>query len=268
MSTSSSGNTNSKSAQLVQDALDQGLLSQAGFGALNVIDVGQQITAALGAPAMDTNATEVTLVVQLIDDSGSIRMVAGNTEAVRSGHNTVLDALKGSKQGDGVQVHCKYLNGTILYPFVTLDAASEMTPQNYNPNGGTPLYDQSLAVLATLIAKVTDFGNSGIPVRTVTCIVTDGADIGSQATATQVAKVVRDLLKKESHIICGMGINDGSTDFHQVFIDMGIPKEWILTPGNSPSEIRKAFAVVSKSAVRASQNAASFSKQAAGGFAA
>ena len=34
---------------------------------------------------------------------------------------------------------------------------------------------------------------------------------------------------------------------------MGIPDRWILTPGNSASEIRRAFAVFSQSAVRASQ---------------
>ncbi len=262
-----STNSKSKSAQLVEEALDSGLLSQGGFGALQVIDVGQQITAALGAPAIETQSAEVVLVQLLIDDSGSIRCVSGNTEAVRSGHNTVLDALKASKQGDGVQIHCKYLNGTILYPFVTLDNAVEMNVSNYNPNGGTPLYDQTMVILATLIAKATDFENAGIPVRTVTIIATDGADSGSQVTPAQVAKVVKDLLKRENHIICGMGIDDGSTDFERVFTEMGIPKEWILTPGNSPSEIRKAFAIASKSAVRASQNAASFSKQAAGGFA-
>lgn len=261
-------NTSSQAAQFVQEALESGLLSQAGHDALHVIDVGEQITAALGAPAMDTSASEVVLVELLIDDSGSIRMVSGNTEAVREGHNTLLEALKGSKQGDGVQVHCRYLNGKILYPFVTLGSAPEMDQRNYNPQGGTPLYDQTLVILATLVAKATDFANNGIPVRTVTVIITDGADTGSRATAAQVAKVVKDLLKQENHIICGMGIDDGSTDFKKVFADMGIPAEWVLTPGNSPSEIRKAFAVVSKSAVRASQSAASFSKAAGGGFAA
>ncbi|MEK7641646.1 MAG: hypothetical protein AAB365_01475 [Patescibacteria group bacterium] len=263
-------NPGSKSADvtvLLEAAQSSGLLSQGAADALQIADIGEQIAAAMGAPAGDTQASEVVLVQLLIDDSGSIRMVAGNTEAVREGHNTVLDALKGAKAGDGVQVHCRYLNGTLLYPFVPLDHAVEMTQRNYNPNGGTPLYDQSLAILATLIAKTADFENNGIPARTVTAIITDGCDQGSNSSAADVKKVVRDLLKKENHIVCGVGIDDGSTNFEQVFGDMGIPKEWILTPGNSPTEIRKAFAMVSKSAQRASQAAAgSFSKTAAGGF--
>jgi len=47
---------------------------------------------------------------------------------------------------------------------------------------------------------------------------------------------------------------------------MGIDPRWILTPGNSPSEIKAAFRVFSQSAVRASQ-AASFSRASLGGFA-
>lgn len=253
---------------LIGDAQSSGLLSKAGAEALNVIDVGEQIAAGMGMPAIDTQASEVVLVQLLIDDSGSIRMVAGNTEAVREGHNTVLDALKGSKQGDGVQVHCRYLNGTVLYPFVSLDNAVEMTARNFNPNGGTPLYDQTLVILGTVAAKVADFNNAGIPVRTITAIVTDGADEHSSSSVDKVERVATDLLKHESHIICGIGVSNGSCDFDKVFEEMGIPKAWRLTVGNSPSEIRKAFALVSKSAVRASQSAASFSKTAGGGFAA
>ena len=253
---------------LIAGAQTDGILSHAAVSALNINDVGAQIAAAMGVPAMETQATEVVLVNLLIDDSGSIRMVAGNAEAIREGHNTMLGALKGSKQGDGVQVHARYLNGTILYPYVPLSGAIEMTQRNYNPNGGTPLFDQSLVMLGTVVSKLMDFQNNGIPARTVTVFATDGADMGSNASAADVAKVVRDLLKQESHIVCGLGVSDGQTDFDKVFEEMGIPKEWRLIVGNNPSEIRKAFAMVSKSAVRASQNAASFSKTAAGGFSA
>ncbi len=50
---------------------------------------------------------------------------------------------------------------------------------------------------------------------------------------------------------------------------MGIADEWILTPKNTRSEIRKVLNLVSQSAMRASQNAAAFSavaSQGLGGF--
>jgi hypothetical protein len=80
-----------------------------------------------------------------------------------------------------------------------------------------------------------------------------------------VAALVDDMLRSENHIVAAMGIDDGDTDFHKVFAAMGIPREWILTPGNTSSEVRKAFQVFSQSAVRASQTTA-FSKTALGGF--
>jgi hypothetical protein len=84
--------------------------------------------------------------------------------------------------------------------------------------------------------------------------------------AAKVRAVVEDMLKMETHIIAAMGLDDGSVDFRLVFRAMGIPDRWILTPGNSPGEIRRAFEVFSRSAVQASQTAQTFSKTALGGF--
>ena len=63
-----------------------------------------------------------------------------------------------------------------------------------------------------------------------------------------------------------MGIDNGHTDFEEIFKEMGIEEKWVLTPGNNESEIRKAFQVFSQSATRASQGGASFSQAAMGGF--
>ena len=83
-----------------------------------------------------------------------------------------------------------------------------------------------------------------------------------------VKKVVRDMQAAEGHIVAAMGIDDGRTPFRDVFRAMGIEDRWILTPKNDPAEIRRAFLLFSQSAVRASQGGASFSRAAAGGFAA
>ena len=123
------------------------------------------------------------------------------------------------------------------------------------PFRGT-LYDQTAVVLGTVIAKAQELQQAGIAVRTVTLIITDGGDYGStRAKAADVQAIVRDMLAQENHIVAAMGISDGSTDFKKVFQAMGIPDRWILTPGNSASEIRRAFQVFSQSAVRASQGA-------------
>ena len=242
-----------KVKQLLEDAHGTGALSARSLAALDVVDVGAQIQAGLGCTIDDVAASEVVLVTMMPDDSQSIA-AANNTAAVRDGHNFVLEALRSSKQSGEVLAHTRYLNGTVLCPYTALEHAVTMTRSNYDPQLGTPLYDQAVVLLGTVIAKSQELAQAGIAVRTVTLIITDGADYGStRCKPADVKALVADLLAQENHIVAAMGISDGSTDFAAVFRSMGIPDRWILTPGNSASEIRRAFAVFSQSAVRASQ---------------
>ena len=251
--------------QLLKTAHKEGDLSMASMQVLGNIDIGNQIQAGLGIAAEDVQASEVVLVTMLIDDSGSIRF-GNNTQHMKDGHNLVLASLVGSKQKDGVLVHTRYLNGKVLYPYTKIDDALKMDSQNYNPDGGTPLYDQSVVVLGTVLAKTKEFEDAGVPVRSVTLIASDGADEHSHGRARDVKSIVCDMMSKERHIVAAMGFEDGHTDFKKVFSEMGIRDEWILTLGNSPKEIRKAFQLFSQSAVQASKSGASFSKTALGGF--
>jgi hypothetical protein len=242
--------------KLLAGAHDQGQLSARALAALDVVDVGAQIQAGLGVTIDDVAASEVVLVTMMPDDSQSIAQ-ANNTDAVRDGHNFVLDALAGSKQSGEVLAHTRYLNGHVLCPYTALDHAVAMTAANYDPRLGTPLFDQTCIVLGTVIAKAQELAQAGIAVRTVTLIITDGGDYGSRRCKPgDVEALVADMLAQENHIIAAMGIDDGTTDFRKVFRSMGIPDRWVLTPGNSAGEIRRAFQVFSRSAVRASQGAA------------
>lgn len=242
--------------KLLEDAHQAGTLSTAALAALDVIDLGAQIQAGLGVAVDDVAASEVVLVTMMPDDSQSIA-AAGNTAAVRDGHNLVLEALRRSRQAGDVFVHTRYLNGSVLYPYVGLDGAIAMSAANYDPRLGTPLYDQTVVLLGTVIAKSTELAQAGVPVRTVTLLITDGGDYGSQrCTAKEVRALVADMLAQEHHTVAAMGISDGTTDFRKVFRDMGIPDRWILTPGNTTSEIRKAFQVFSQSAAAVSGGAA------------
>lgn len=254
--------------QLFQNAEKEGALSPAAAQTLAIVDVGVNIQNALGIPAIDVQASEVVLVTQLIDDSGSIAG-AGNVDAVINGHNLVLDSLSGSKQKGGILAHTRYLNGSLLFPYCPLDQAVRMDNKNYDPARGTPLYDQTVILLGTVLAKAQEFADNGVPTRTITLIITDGHDEHSVKVRDprKIATLVKSMLMQENHIVAAMGIDDGgTTDFRQIFREMGLEDKWILTPANTPSEIRKAFQLFSSSAVRASQSARSFSQTALGGF--
>ncbi len=252
-------------------------LSPAGLQALSINDLGANIQAGLGLSVDDVKTSEVTLLVIVLDDSSSIRFTHGNTEAVRDGMNLILKSLADTKQAESILAYCIQLNRGVLFPFTPiidgktkkLDQQLLLTPQNYNPSGGTPLYDTVLTALGTAVAKVAEFSIAGVPARSVTIILTDGDNCGGTKVHPESTKpVVDDLLRKEMHIVAFMGIKDGQTDFEDIAKRMGIRKEWILTPSNDASSIRHACATVSQSAVRASQTAGAsgFSKVTAGGF--
>jgi hypothetical protein len=250
------------------------LLGDAGLDAsataamqLTADTLGPTIQEGLGDIELDDITTaEVVLVTLLIDDSSSINF-GGNADAVRSGHNLIISALKGAKQSASVLINCWQLNAGVTYPYVLLDNAPQLDTSNYRPSGYTPLYDQIAGILTGVAAKMAEFEQGGVAARAITVIVTDGSDQGSrQHTAASVKKIVAGLLTTEQHIVAGVGIDDGYTDFATVFGDMGLLSEWILTPSNSPSDIRRAFQTVSQSAVRASQTAGTFSQTATGGF--
>ncbi|MDB9493171.1 hypothetical protein PN441_05645 [Spirulina major CS-329] len=250
---------------LFNTAHAEGSLSTASMHTLNVIDIGAEIQAGLGVNINDVSASEVVLVTIMPDDSSSIRF-GGNAQAVRGGHNSVIDALMATQQKDNLLIHTRYLNGHVLYPYCPLEQAVRMTPQNYNPNQGTPLYDQTVVLLGTVLAKTQEFEDNGVPVRTLTLIITDGADEHSQRSrANDVKTLVGDMLRAEKHIVAAMGIEDQGTDFRTVFQTMGIRDEWILTPGNSDREIRNAFQVFSQSVLSLSQGSPGL-RQSLGGF--
>jgi len=167
---------------LFSDAEADGDISPDAAAVINVVDIGQQIQAGLGVSVDDVLASEVVLVTQLIDDSSSIAY-NNNTKVVCDGHNLVIEALEGSKQNDGILAHATALNSGVLYPYQSIDPGIRLG-MNYQPQGNTPLYDQTIVTLATVLAKSKEFTDNGVACRTVTLIVTDGDDIGSKCLAS------------------------------------------------------------------------------------
>ena len=254
---------------LFQNAHAEGSLSAATLATLTIPDIANSINEAMGTPAVDVkNASEVFLVSLLVDDSGSIQM-AGNEQTMRDGVNAVIEALKESKARSSILMCIRYLNGNVVVPFTPLDQVIKLDAGNYQANGGTPLYDMTVVSLGDVMAKTQEFSDNGVPVRSASLILTDGHDQHSTrfTRPEDVVPAMKDVLQSETHIVAAMGIQDDqNTDFRDIFTRMGVLPQWILTPGNTQSEIRRALGTFSQSAVRASQAAAHFSQMAMGGF--
>lgn len=255
-----------KSLTLIETAKRAGVLSDASLQSLK--KVGSE-RLALGSPVNQYKEDNVLLVSVLVDDSGSLGVTVekdpktgkfvsrstsfddpkSNAEAVRIGHNAVIQALLDCDKPSAVWFHTRYLNGHQLNPWNSLERANRMDRSNYTMGGGTPLYDETAAILGSTIAKMQEFRNNWTTVRTATLLVTDGADTESRLQTPAVVKsIVTDMYNMGIHIIAAMGIYDGTTDFKKVFIEMGIHENLVLTPGSTPDEIRKAFGLFGKMA--------------------
>lgn len=273
-----------RSLTLLDSAGRSGLLSETSLQVLKKGGSARKL--ALGSPVNQYKEDSVLLVATLVDDSGSLNVTVekdpkseryvsrpasyndpkSNAEAVRIGHNAVIQALQDSERPSAVWFHTRYLKGYQLTPWNPLEKAKRIDLNNYRPDGGTPLYDETAAILGSIITKAQEFRNSWVGVRTATLIVTDGEDTESRLqTPVAVRSVVTDMYNMGIHIIAAMGIYDGKTDFKKVFIEMGIHENLILTPGSTPDEIRKAFGMFGKMASRA-VNLQQFNDMLNGGF--
>jgi hypothetical protein len=252
---------------LFSNAEENGSLSQTSLDILTDVDVGQDIMANMGVSVDDVLASETLLISLLIDDSSSINH-ANNAKLVRAGCNEIIKALKGCTQNNAILIQTQYINGKVLDTFRMINEATALDSKNYSPSGITPLFDQTVRLLGTTLAKCDQFEGVSVPHRSISIILTDAADVGStEADERSCNSIISDMLAQEIHIVGGMGIDDGGmTDFHKVFSDMGIRPEWIITPGNNASEIRAAFGFVSQSVSNAAQNSGSFSKTSQAGM--
>lgn len=221
--------------ELMVGAYKDGVLSQDSMDSLAALpEIGSRIEEGLGAASKAD-----FLVTVMPDDSFSIE-TDEMQKAVRAGHNAVLDVAK--EQAASCLVHTRYLNGRVLNPYIAAKRAKSMTARNYELSPwGTPLYDQSVILLGTVLAKWREAPEDARP-RTLSVIISDGVDTtSSSCTPGSVKWLVGDMLLSGDHIIAAMGINDGQTDFRRVFGKMGIPEAWILTPDASAEQIAKAF---------------------------
>lgn len=256
---------------LLKASIAEGTLNQNSMNIMVGNNLQATITNALGVDANAIPSSDVVLIAELLDNSGSMTNLV--TEAVK-GCVLIDTSLKASKSQAGILRYTGFLNGGMVHPFVELDNAPLMDKATYRITGATPLYRKIIETLGIVGAKVTEFSLAGVPARAVTVIITDGANYDPQDSSAHDTRknrddcktVIEDLLAQENHIIIAVGIDDGGTDFKQVFTKIGVPEKWILTPANTESEVRKAFEVISKSTVQASQTVGSFSQTALGGF--
>lgn len=248
-------NQNQSSLQtLFGEAKDDGILGGASQQILTTNISPSVIAGASGKAAEEIDASEVTLVTVVIDDSYSIKY-SGFLNAIVQGQNEMLSALANSKQEDALLVAQWKLGSEaeLLHSYLPVSEAARLNGKNYNPSSGTALYDVWMDALASNVAYAQTLAATGTQVSSVAIVLTDGKDEHStQYLARDCSTLAGDLLRSEMFHLAFIGVGE-KRRFLSVAEEMGFPPTSILVADASASEIRAAINMASQSIIRASQ---------------
>lgn len=186
-----------------------------------------------------------------------------SVETVRKCQNNTIDGLLRSEHPERIYLSTQVLNplppdynpeNVVVDPYHPLAKAVRLNRENFRTTGATPLYDRTVQVLAAALYGTQSAIDEWKDPRTATLIISDGADYpGGQYTAQDCAEIVKNLLQGPTrrHIVAAIGIDDGHTDFTATFVEMGIPRQWILTASATPEDIAEAVGRFTRAASQA-----------------
>jgi uncharacterized protein YegL len=201
-----------------------------------------------GTDVDQLNSDDVTLVAVVLDQSSSMH---GSSPAVLAGYNTMLEALKDSRQADSILISTwKFSdNSELLFSYTPVTQLGKLTAHDYTPTGSTYLYSTVLDVMTGLVAYGQHLRINGVRTRCVVVVFSDGEDNMSRVTAHDVKTVSDALMAQEIYSLAYVGF--GGSDLRRIADAIGFPS--IITASTDASEIRRIFHQVSQSVIRASQ---------------
>ncbi len=198
----------------------------------------------------DLDGSQVTLILRVIDATPSL---SGFTQEMMQAAQMNVDALIESKAGDEMLMSTWTFNShgfNVLEGFVKLEDVSPLTPQNYQLEGMTNLYDTVYTALtdpqASIIEYAKSLRKSGIRVKSTLLVLTDGEDNVSRINPAKIKALTA---TNEGTYFCLMAFGTGFAQ--EAAREMGFPN--VREYNASKGELRRMMGEFSKSQVRASQ---------------
>lgn len=222
---------------------------------------GPAVVTAVHTPLDQLASNDVTLAMNILDRSGSM---APHADAlIRAYNDDYLAAMRQSAAADDILVSTLSFSNTVqtLHGYLPLADVPPLNRQTYDPDYSTALYDAVAAGLTNMVLYAQQLRASGVMVRGIVMVYTDGEDNASRQRASDVQRAAADLLKQEIYTLAlvGFGLKkaigftgtNGRSPAEELAAEIGFPIG--LSAGMNQSELRRIFHMASQSTVQVSQ---------------
>ena len=218
---------------------------------------GPTMMSAVGAPLGALTTNEVTLAMNIIDMSGSMQPFAA--DLINAYNDDYLAAMSSTLAADDILVSTIFFAGHVqlYHGYLQLEDAPPLSPQVYRPGASTALYDAVAAGLTNMVLYAQQLRQSGVMVRCLVLLYSDGEDNASRQPASAVRRAAGELLKHEIYTLAYVGFRNGGLSeqaLRQMADTIGFPE--ILTSGLSEGELRRIFRMASMSTINVSKGQA------------
>lgn len=222
---------------------------------------GPAVLTAVHTPLDQLASSEVTLAMNILDMSGSMASHAPNL--IRAYNEEYLNALESSMAADDILVSTLVFSNQVhsLHGYLPLADVPRLTKKTYDPDSATALYDAVANGMTNMILYAQQLRATGISVRGILLVYTDGEDNASKQRAQDIQKAAADLLKQEIYTLAlvGFGLKkqvgfagtNGRHPAQKLAAEIGFPIG--LDAGLGQAELRRIFHMASMSTIQVSQ---------------
>lgn len=215
---------------------------------------GPTLMNAVGTPLSALASNEVTLAMNIIDMSGSMQPYAD--ELVNAYNDHYLTAMALSSAADDILVSTIFFEDRVqlFHGYLSLQDTPRLSRSVYCPGATTALYDAVAAGLTNMVLYAQQLRQSGIMVRCLVLVYSDGGDNASSQPASAVRRAVKELLKHDMYTLAYVGFRNGNLteqELRQMADTIGFPE--ILTSNLGPGELQRIFRLASLSTISVSR---------------
>lgn len=216
-------------------------------------EMNYDVTAQI-APNIDVDEIEndhMYLMGIAQDCSGSMSDYTGD---MKMAMRNFVESIQDSEQDDEMLVSITNFNSNVTSS--GFQNVADLST-DFRAGGCTAMYDAIIVAAQQLTNYMDQLNNSGVRTRGGLVIFSDGYDNASRHSAKEAAGTISALMKREVVVAF---VAFGS-DAHGIAQNLGISQQNALETDASPSELRRIWGIMSKSATSASKSAAAGASQ-------